>query len=246
MLARDRRSMGVGPAARISLTALLLLAALVAGFVALPSRALAVGETLLAVSQSFSTSGSVPEGVDGSFAYELVRTDATAPLPSGSTGDTYSFSMKGDATTTFDLLIGSDPSAGALAFSRKGVYSYELRCVSDPSSASGLAVDASVYTVRVSVEDGGGSALRIGWVEIRDAAGKKPNEVSFAHTFTGDEATPEPGPTPTPTPDKGNGILPAAGDTLWGLIQLSLVVCVVGVVLVVMGVRRRIRHRQGR
>lgn len=222
--------------ARASCALLLALTALLAG----PNRALASGVGALEVTQSFATSGPVPEGVDGSFAYELARTDSEAPLPPSAASDSYSFTMRGEASTSLPLRVGSGTTPDALTFSHVGTYSYELRCVTDARGVDGLSVDDATYTIRVGIENDASSSagLVVGWVEIRDAAGRKPDALSFSHSFSG-------GPDVAPSPPQQETIfgirLPKTGDALWGLMQLSAILFVAGMTMLVMGILRRRR-----
>lgn len=221
--------------ARASCALLLTLTALLAG----PNRALAAGVGALEVTQSFATSGSVPDDLDGSFTYELARTDGEAPLPPSAVSDSYSFTMRGEASMSIPLRVGADTTPGALTFSHVGTYGYELRCVTDARGVDGLSVDDATYTIRVSVEnDASSTGLVVGWVEIRDAAGRKPDALSFSHSFSGD---PDAAPLP-PQQETIFGIrLPKTGDALWGLVQLSAVLFVAGMTMLVLGILRRRR-----
>lgn len=214
-----------------------------------PARAdEAGGAHPLVVSQSFSKTGEVPQGLGETFSYELGCVTADAPLPKGAQGDTYSFSLDGNGSRTFGLVAGGVDPADGIAYDRPGDYDYELRCTSDASTVEGLEVDGTVWAIRVRVESDASGGLRVAAMTVKNlSTGHKPDAIAFEHRYAGQTA-------PQAAPREGAGDapsvfgikLPRAGDATWGLIQLSLVVCVVGVVLVVMGVRRRIRHRQGR
>ncbi len=229
--------------ALLSCVATLVLAVALAA----PSVALAADANAIAVSQSFTTSGSVPKDPSDRFTYQLTRTDSASPLPADASGDTYTFGITGDATTYLPLRAdGGAAAAGALTYSRVGEYKYELRCSTDASGVGGLTVDGKVYSVRVAIENDGTSGLKVGWVEVKNLSAQgddnpKPDKVSFEHSYAG-------GTAPTPEEPKPRltilGVkLPKTGDAIWGLIQLSGMLCVIGIVTVVLGVSSRRRKR---
>lgn len=208
-----------------------------------PGIAQAATADTLDVTQSFATSGVVPEGLDKTFSYELSRTDAVSPLPAGAEGNAYAFTIEGSQTRSLPLALDGSTSADSLSFSHAGVYSYQLRCTEDGSSVQGLSVDDSVYSIRISIENAESGGLRLGWIEIKDQTGAKPNTLSFSHSYQGSE---EPAPTPT-TPAQPKTVLgmklPQTGDSLWTLLWMSAAICAGGVVLVVVGIRQMAKRR---
>ena len=217
----------------------------------LPVRvALAKGPLSIDVAQSFVVTGRVPEGVDGTFEYELAAIDG-APLPADADGGRYGFALTGDATKSIALSATGSAAPERIAFDHVGEYSYRLSClgVAGSSSAEGLSVDNGTYDIRVSVQSDPGSAsgLRIGWVEVRDSKGEKPAAIAYRHSFAG---AVEPGQPDRPGEKEPEGPtvlglrLPKTGDASWGMIKLSAAICVVGVVALVVGLRgRRDRRR---
>ncbi|ACV21120.1 Uncharacterised protein [Slackia heliotrinireducens] len=199
----------------------------------------------LQVSQSYSESGDVPESVTGSFDYALTATSEGAAMPEGSSGNTYAFSLDGDGASITFPVQGSGPYA--LVFEHTGVYSYELTCTSTPS-ADGMTVDNSTYTVRICVDNAADGGLQMGWVEVRDENGEKPDEVCYSHSFEGaepapgpepePEPSPEPTPSPNPKPDSGPFHLPfnlpQTGDPVWMLIQMSGALCICAIAALVL------------
>ena len=217
-----------------------------------PSRAWAATDAsseprALEVTQSLSTEGAIPEGLNTSFDYELKRmdADATAPLPSGAQGDTYTFAMDGDASREITLSTGA-AAPGDLTFSRVGVYTYQLRCATDASATPGMTVDDTVWEITVAIENDdagndGAGGLKVGWVTVKNlSSGDKLDAIAFNHSFVG-EAAPQGDPPAGPTI---LGLrLPQTGDATWGLIQLSLGICVVGAIALVLGISRKHRER---
>ena len=230
-----------------ALAAVCMLAmAIAVALLAAPSRALAAVVDHFTVGQEFSKTGMVPEGLSSTFTYQLTRVagrDGVAPLPANAEGDTYTFTLDGDTSKDISLTLGNTAAADALTFSHAGVFSYQLRCVTDPSGTEGLTVDDTVYDVEIEVnntDDG----LAVSHVVIRrESDGYKPDAASFSHSFEGQ-------PEPVPEPEKPVEILgvklPVAGDSTWGLIQLSTAICIGGAVLVVMAIRRKKKERAAR
>ena len=230
-----------------ALAAVCMLAMAIAiALLAAPSRAQAASVDHFTVEQGFSKTGMVPEGLSSTFTYELTRVagrDGVAPLPDDAKGDSYTFTLDGDTSRDIALVVGDAPTTNALAFTHAGVFSYQLRCVTDAADTDGLTVDGVVYDVEVEVTNAD-DGLAVSHVVIRrESDGYKPDSASFSHSFEGQ-------PEPTPEPAKPIEILgiklPVAGDATWGLIQLSAVICVGGAVLVAMAVRRKKRERASR
>lgn len=230
-----------------ALAAVCMLAmAIAVALLAAPSRALAAVVDHFTVGQEFSKTGMVPEDLSGTFTYQLTRVagrDGVAPLPANAEGDTYTFALEGDASKDISLALGNATAADVITFPHAGVFSYQLRCVTDPSGTDGLTVDDTVYDVEIEVnntDDG----LAVSHVVIRRVSdGYKPDSASFSHSFEG-----QPEPTPEPQePIEILGIrLPVAGDATWGLIQLSAAICIGGTVLIGMAIRRKKKERAAR
>lgn len=213
---------------------------------AAPSRALAAVVDHFTVGQEFSKTGMVPEGLGSTFTYQLTRVagkDGAAPLPTNAEGDAYTFTLDGDTSKDVALAPGDTATADALTFPHAGVFSYRLRCVTDPSGTEGLAVDDTVYDVEIEVNNTN-DGLAVSHVVIRrESDGYKPDAASFSHSF---EGQPEPAPEPEKPVEILGVKLPVAGDATWGLIQLSAAICVGGAVLIAAAIRRKKREREAR
>lgn len=92
----------------------------------------------LTVAQVLSSDGSAaaPKAM---FTYRMTAQDPTTPLPQGSNGNSYDFTVTGNATITLDPINFTEP----------GIYSYELRCL--PTAEAGFATDTQVYTIKMYV-----------------------------------------------------------------------------------------------
>jgi len=112
-----------------------------------------------------SIKGSVPASQAVEFNYTLTPKTALAPMPAGSTAESYTFKAAGTGETYI----------GTINFNAAGVYTYELRCV---SSLERFRVDQRIYTIEVYVTNGQDS---VSLVYISDE--KKMPELSFEHTY---------------------------------------------------------------
>jgi hypothetical protein len=92
------------------------------------------------VSQHFTSDVS---GVADSFDYVLTASDANAPMPDGSTGRTYAFSLTGDGSTTIDIDCAS---------AAPGKYTYRLADASD--HVDGYTYETRVYVMTLYVSTG--------------------------------------------------------------------------------------------
>ncbi len=197
----------------------------------------------LTIRQSVTTKGNVPEDLDLAFNYELIA-EENAPLPINCSGSSCVFELSGNQSKTFTLTV-DDTQTGSdvLIFPKTGVYIYQIRCTTEPFEGKGiLSVDNDVYRIRVAVENDGDAGLRVGWVEIKDEKGEKPESIVYTHSYEGVEQPKKPGKRLSIFGIK----LPQTGDAVWGLIQMSATICAVGVVLIVIGVvgRRRKRNQK--
>ena len=96
-------------------------------------------DVTLTVQQVFTTDGlSSPPG--DTFTYRLTPITTNAPMPLNNDSEYYVFTISGSG----EVQIG-------LSFRASGIYSYELRCVSD--ERTDYTIDRRVYTIEVHVID---------------------------------------------------------------------------------------------
>lgn len=152
----------------------------------MPAHAVEVGE--LTISQAFTTTGTVPDTVTGTFTYELAASD-DAPLPG--TGAPYRFTLAGDgAHTVLPLEVGPSTGGNAWEFTHAGQFEYDLRCTSD--GGGGLKVDATRYHVTVSIVNDSAAAggLRLQSIIVTNVqSGDKVDQIMFRHAYHGSAAS---------------------------------------------------------
>lgn len=151
---------------------------------AVPSRALAVGEQI-EIRQTFTTKGIVPDDVTGTFDYELTAV-GDAPLPAGAQGS-YAFSITGDDSLVLPILLGSNFDANALVFTHAGQFEYDITCTSIGDDR--LAVDSGSYHISVIIinDDTAPDKLAVDKIVVQDNNDPehKPDVITYEHSFSG-------------------------------------------------------------
>jgi hypothetical protein len=142
------------------------------------SAAGASNEATLTVKQ---TIGGGPTGSDDSFSYRLTGS-AGAPMPTGSDGSGYTFSLTGDTQTGIVIDLTAPP----------GTYDYTLACTT--GTKPGYTPDTHTYTIRVYV-----LANQTHTLVVKDQNGDKTNGMAYHHTWTGSSNSPT-NPTETASP----------------------------------------------
>jgi hypothetical protein len=142
----------------------------------------------LPVTQRFSHDRA---GADDTFYYRLVALEADHPMPPGSSGTQYRFSIKGDAEV--DL--------GPLNFDRDGLYQYDLEQVVD-TPASDYRYDRRIYRIQVYAH---ARPDRPHQVVLRhsDSNGEKVSGIEFENaqvTLPPFQPTPDPSGSPSGSP----------------------------------------------
>ena len=141
------------------LTLTLVLAALMSLFVFVP-QALATTTLSIPVEQVFSLATAGIER-EGTFSYELTRLNSASPMPAGSTGDTFTFTITGSATE----------NVGPITFTHGGIFAYEVRSIATPQS--GFVLDDTIYTVFIAVSNTAAGGLS---AEIRAVYARSPGQ----------------------------------------------------------------------
>ena len=127
----------------------------------------------IAVEQVFTNTGvAVPRSED--FVYWLYAADASNPMPAGTSGGHYAFSLHGDETL----------NAATITFYTPGVYTYYLSCII--SAVPDYSYDRQVYTIDVHVFDDFETIII-----IKNGLGEKTEGVVFSHAFGLDLLDPE-------------------------------------------------------
>lgn len=120
--------------------------------------------------------------------YQLIPVTEGAPMPAGTTGGVFTWTMRGSCDYTFSIDTSGVPSNTAL----------EYRMVPYGDAPEGYTRETHTYTVKYYVTDEGVD------VRIFDEDGYKVPDPGWTINLT-----PEPTPTPTPTPNPNPTPTPA-------------------------------------
>lgn len=144
----------------------------------------AEGAEDLVVSQTFKTTGTVPDSVTDTFSYELSATTSDAPVPGGTSP--YTFELTGDnASKTIPVAFGSSSGGDAFVFLAAGVFEYDVECTTVGDDA--LKVDTIRYHISISIVDdeAADDGLRLDKIVVKNVeTGDKPNGIEFNHAYT--------------------------------------------------------------
>ena len=124
----------------------------------------AANQTKISVTQSFSTTSASAGDV---FTYMFRPVDAGAPMPAGSIAGGYAFSIAGNRSVEF----------GPIAFSREGVFRYEVYQTTVALSP-GYSYDWRSYTVEMHVDEN----LRATVIAYNNRGGKV-NGIVFENSY---------------------------------------------------------------
>ena len=123
----------------------------------------------LTVEQEFTKPAS--SSAADAFSYKLTANEAGSPLPSGSSGGEYSFTINGTDTV----------SVGPITYDHAGVYTYELKQVIT-AEKTGYTYDKQVYTVKVYIKNGSAGLEQEILVAQKDD-GSKVSGVKFTNAY---------------------------------------------------------------
>ena len=170
----------------------MMLALIAAAALAIPAAAMAMEmEVDIPYEQDF-TNDSARASVADTFNYRLTA-DSSAPMPSGTTGGAYDFSLTGDTKGVLKLDI---------SYAKPGYYDYTIRS-NESSPQTGYTYESKVYKVMVMIVNGS-DGLVPGAITIKDASsGNKYDNLLFEPSFYEQRPSPDPGPGPNPGPDPG-------------------------------------------
>ena len=121
-------------------------------------------ELVLTIKQNFTVVQGEPPSEE--FDYILVSKDASHPMPQGSKGDVYNFTIEGTDDIEIDKIIFSEP----------GIYEYEIKhqTISLPEYID----DVEIYSLKVTVN------YDLSFIVlIQKADGKKAEIIVFEHTY---------------------------------------------------------------
>ena len=142
------------------------------------------------------TNDSAKASVADTFHYRLTADDS-APMPEGSSGGSYDFSLNGDTEGVLKLDI---------PFAKPGSYYYTIKS-HETSPKKGYTYESKDYKVQFVIINGT-SGLVQGGIAIWDADHKVETlllEPSYYQRRPNPDPNPDPDPDPDPTPDPDNG-----------------------------------------
>ena len=122
----------------------------------------------LTVEQEFTKPAS--SSAAEAFTYKLTANEAGSPLPSGSSGGEYSFTID-----------GTDTASVGITYDHAGVYTYELKQVI-AAEKTGYTYDKQVYTVKVYIKNGSAGLEQEILVAQKDD-GSKVSGVKFTNAY---------------------------------------------------------------
>ena len=153
------------------------------------------------VSQTFTTSGKLPDPFNETGIYELVPVTEGAPLPDGAQNGVFRFTLTGNDTVDIPVITGARSGQPTeLFFEQAGQYQYTLSQVT--ADADRYTYDRATYSLNIMII-GSGNGTAVGALWIVNEQGTKPDQITFSNSYTG-EVENDPGRTP---------IEPRDGDT---------------------------------
>ena len=137
------------------------------------------------VSQTFTTSGKLPDSLNKTGIYELVPVTEGAPLPEGAQNGAFRFTLNGNDTLDFPIVTGARSGQSTeLFFERVGQYQYTVRQVTE--DAADYSYDRTTYSVSVMIVNSG-DGIAMGALWFANEKGVKPDQITFSNSYTGEE-----------------------------------------------------------
>lgn len=151
----------------------------VASLILLPAEEVLGAEqtasVMIPVVQQFETRSTLPDNLNQTFRYELIREEQDAPMPEGSDGDHYIFDMK----------ESEKKEIGPIVYTHAGVWHYTLK-QSVQKEAKGYDYDKQTYEIAVYVENLGDGSLGVQMIAA-NKEGNKVDEIRFKNGYTGEK-----------------------------------------------------------
>ena len=127
------------------------------------------------VVQQFETRNKLPDKMNQTFRYELLREEQDAPMPDESDGDRYVFDMKGSEKN----------EVGPITYTRAGIWHYTLK-QSVQKEEKGYDYDKQTYEISVYVENLTDGGLGVQMIVV-NKEGNKVDEIRFKNGYTGEK-----------------------------------------------------------
>ena len=130
---------------------------------------------MIPVVQQFETRNKLPDKMNQTFRYELLREEQDAPMPDESDGDRYVFDMKGSENN----------EVGPITYTRAGIWHYTLK-QSVQKEEKGYDYDKQTYEISVYVENLTDGGLGVQMIVV-NKEGNKVDEIRFKNGYTGEK-----------------------------------------------------------
>lgn len=137
---------------------------------------------------------------DDSFTYRWTSETAGAPMPEGSTGTYWDWTLKGNISGTLTLSFPCDSA---------GVYLYRLSAWV-PSPVEGYTYEPRIYLLTLVVQDAPGGGLQGEWNVLNETSGAKVDRLDLDPSYTGGQPPTE---APTERPTQSPTSQPARSST---------------------------------
>ena len=125
------------------------------------------------VVQQFEARNKLPDKMDQTFRYELIREEQDAPMPDESDGDRYVFDMKGS----------EKKEIGPITYTRTGIWHYTLK-QSVQKEEKDYDYDKQTYAISVYVENLADGGLGVQMI-VTNKEGNKVDEIRFKNGYAG-------------------------------------------------------------
>ena len=205
MIMNNKKTLQLDKRARIKLRAggrhrvkirRMMLAVVMVILLAVPMVASAM-EVDIPYQQTF-TNDSAEASVANTFDYQLTAADESSPMPAGSSGGVYNFSLRGNASGSLNLNI---------SYPKPGYYYYTVKSKGNPPT--GYTYSSKTYTVMVMIVNGS-ERLEIGAITIQDESLAKYNKLEFKTRYYKARPGGNDGGGGTPAAPGGAAAAPAA------------------------------------
>ena len=130
---------------------------------------------MIPVVQQFETRNKLPDKMNQTFRYELLREEQDAPMPDESDGVRYVFDMKGSEKN----------EVGPITYTRAGIWHYTLK-QSVQKEEKGYDYDKQTYEISVYVENLTDGGLGVQMIVV-NKEGNKVDEIRFKNGYTGEK-----------------------------------------------------------
>lgn len=134
-----------------------------------------MASVMIPVVQQFETRNKLPDKMNQTFRYELLREEQDAPMPDESDGDRYVFDMKGNEKN----------EVGPITYTRAGIWHYTLK-QSVQKEEKGYDYDKQTYEISVYVENLTDGGLGVQMIVV-NKEGNKVDEIRFKNGYTGEK-----------------------------------------------------------